>query len=271
MKSNKQTWLAVVAAIAVSLVGASAVPAVAADLSDASAIVNKTNTAQYYTANDGRALVRMKIVDGKGRSQRRQFAVLRRDLRDGGDQNYLVVFDQPADVRNTAFLVKKHAKKDDDRWLYLPGLDLVKRIAASDERTSFVGTHFFYEDISGRHPSEDTHQLLETTDSEYVIKSTPKSNKGVEFAYYTLRVDKKTFLPTKIEYVNGQGKVYRRIETVKVEPVGGHPTITRLKVSDLESGGYTLSDVSNVQYDLGIPDDIFVEGSLRNPPQKWLR
>jgi hypothetical protein len=44
-----------------------------------------------------------------------------------------------------------------------------------------------------------------------------------------------------------------------------------MKVSDLESGGYTLSDFSNVQYDLGIPDDIFVESSLRNPPQKWLR
>jgi len=28
---------------------------------------------------------------------------------------------------------------------------------------------------------------------------------------------------------------------------------------------------SNVSYDLGIPDDIFVEGSLRNPPAKWLR
>jgi hypothetical protein len=26
-----------------------------------------------------------------------------------------------------------------------------------------------------------------------------------------------------------------------------------------------------VEYDMGIPDDIFVEGSLRNPPQKWLR
>ena len=233
--------------------------------------MERTNVAQYYAANDGRALIRMKIVDDKGRSQRRQFAVLRRDVKDGGDQNYLVVFDQPADVRNTAFLVKKHAGKDDDRWLYLPGLDLVKRIAASDERTSFVGTHFFYEDISGRHPAEDTHKLVETTDSEYVVKSTPKDQKGVEFAHYTVWINKKTFLPSKIEYVNGQGKVYRRIEMVKVDTIGGLPTITRLKVSDLESGGYTLSDISNVQYDLGIPDDIFVEASLRNPPQKWLR
>ncbi len=269
MKTLITTSLAALAAV--MLLSPSAMAAEAGELKDANEIVERTNTAQYYAAKDGRALVRMKIVDGKGRSQRRQFAVLRRDVKDGGDQNYLVVFDQPADVRNTTFLVKKHTKKDDDRWLYLPGLDLVKRIAASDERTSFVGTHFFYEDISGRHPAEDDHQLLETTDTEYVVKSTPKSKKGVEFAHYTLRVDKKTFLPTKIEYVNGQGNVYRRIETVKVSTVQGLPTITRLKVSDLESGGYTLSDVSSVQYDLGIPDGIFVETSLRNPPQKWLR
>ena len=269
MKTSTKTWLAVVAAAA--FVSNPAAQGFAADLDDATEIVNRTSAAQYYAANDGRALVRMKIVDGKGRSQRRQFAVLRRDVQDGGDQSYLVVFDQPADVRNTSFLVQKHARKDDDRWLYLPGLDLVKRIAATDERTSFVGTHFFYEDISGRHPGEDNHQLLETTDTEYVVKSTPKTTKGVEFAHYILRVDKKTFLPTKIEYVNGRGKVYRRIETVRVETVNGFPTITRLKVSDLDSGGYTLSDVSNVRYDLGIPDDIFVEGSLRNPPQKWLR
>jgi outer membrane lipoprotein-sorting protein len=269
MNSVTKTWLAALAAAI--LLSTPSAPAEAGDLKDAAAIVNRANNAQYYTANDGRALVRMKIVDDKGRSQRRQFAVLRRDIKDGGDQNYLVVFDQPADVRNTAFLVKKHTTKDDDRWLYLPGLDLVKRIAASDERTSFVGTHFFYEDISGRHPSEDKHELLETTDSEYVVKSTPKSSKGIEFAHYTVRINKQTFLPSKVEYVNAQGKVYRRIETVKVDTVQGQPTITRLKVSDLDSGGYTLSDVSNVQYDLGIPDDIFVEGSLRNPPQKWLR
>ena len=240
MKTLSKTGLAALAAAI--LFSTLSAPAEAADLKDAGAIVNRTNAAQYYAAKDGKALVRMKIVDSKGRSQRRQFAA--------DDQ---------------------HAGEDDDRWLYLPGLDLVKRIAASDERTSFVGTHFFYEDISGRHPAEDKHELVETTDTEYVVKSTPKSSKGVEFAHYTLRIDKKTFLPSKIEYVNGQGKVYRRIETVRVETIQGQPTITRLKVSDLESGGYTLSDVSKVQYDLGIPDDIFVEASLRNPPQKWLR
>ncbi len=39
----------------------------------------------------------------------------------------------------------------------LPDLDLVKRIAAGDKRTSFVGSHFLYEDISGRAVQEDKH------------------------------------------------------------------------------------------------------------------
>lgn len=268
MKPNTKAGLAIAASLALALISNTGE---AQELNDANQIVARANTVQYYSGQDGRALVRMKIVDAQGRSRRRQFTVIRRDEKDGGDQSYLVVFDKPADVRNTAFLVHKHPAKDDDRWLYLPGLDLVKRIAASDERTSFVGTHFFYEDISGRNPGEDEHRLLETTETEYVIESTPKRAGDVEFARYKVWIDKKTLLPRKIEYANKQGKVYRRIEVARVQSFQGIPTITRMKVSDLESGGYTLSDVSAVQYDLGIPDEVFIEASLRNPPQKWMQ
>ena len=109
----------------------------------------RANLAAYYAGDDGRSEVRMIISDAQGRQQRRQFTVLRRDVDDAGDQQFLVVFSQPSDVRNTVFLVDKHIDRDDDRWLYLPGLDLVKRISAGDKRTSFVGAHYFYEDVSG--------------------------------------------------------------------------------------------------------------------------
>ena len=138
MKTVTKTWL--VALAAAILLSSPSAPAEAGDLSDASQIVQRTNIAQYYTANDGRALIRMKIVDGKGRSQRRQFAVLRRDMKDGGDQNYLVVFDQPADVRNTAFHEKKHAGKHNDPNQYHPAHEHLKRNAASHQPTSYNGT-----------------------------------------------------------------------------------------------------------------------------------
>ena len=126
-------------------------------------IVDRSNLAAYYEGKDGRSHVNMTITDSQGRTRERRFIILRRDDKDGGDQKFYVHFSRPSDVRNMVFMVWKHIGQNDDRWLYLPALDLVKRIAASDKRTSFVGSHFFYEDVSGRNPADDTHELIETT------------------------------------------------------------------------------------------------------------
>src|SRR5690606_12748318 len=125
----------------------------------------------YYQGADGRARGMLTIEDRQGRVQRRQFTVLRRndvqqaDRATGGGQKYYIHFHRPADVARTSFLVWRHLGRADDRWLYLPALDLVRRIAATDTRTSFVGSHFFYEDISGRGTDEDEHRLVETTET----------------------------------------------------------------------------------------------------------
>jgi hypothetical protein len=240
-------------------------------LTDAAAIVDRANLAAYYAGADGRSEARMIIRDAQGREQRRQFTVLRRNVTPGGDQDFLVVFSQPADVRGTVYLVKKHLERDDDRWLYLPGLDLVKRIAAGDKRTSFVGAHYFYEDVSGRRPGDDSHELVETTAEHYVLRHLPLDKASVEFASYVTWIDRNTFLPMKIEYTDEAGKAYRRVEVLAVEDFQGHPTVTRSRVSDLTGGGHTDMEFRFIGYDLGLPVEVFTERSLRTPPREWLR
>lgn len=242
----------------------------AEDFTDVNFIVSFANLASYYAGEDGKSKVRMTIVDKKGNKQRRQFTILRKDLTEGGDQNFLIKFTKPADVRDTVFMVSKHIGKDDDRWLYLPSIDLVKRIAAGDKRTSFIGSHFFYEDVSGRGIDEDNHKLIETTDKEYIVENTPKQPENVEFSSYKLWIDKASFIPNKIEYLNKAGKPYRRVETVKIENVQGFQTVVRSKITDIQTGGYTLMEFKGVEYNIGVPADIFTERSLRNPPKKWL-
>ena len=240
-------------------------------LTDADEVIARADLAAYYGGADGRSEVRMIITDAQDRQQRRQFTVLRRDVEDAGDQQFLVVFSQPSDVRNTVFLVEKHIDRDDDRWLYLPGLDLVKRISAGDKRTSFVGAHYFYEDVSGRRPSDDTHEFVETTDAFYVLRHTPIDPQSVEFTSYVTWIDRNTFLPMKIEYTNPAGNVYRRVEVFEVENVDGHPTVTTSRVSNLLTGGRTDMQFRYIQYDVGLPDSVFTERSLRNPPREWLQ
>ncbi len=248
-----------------------AVPLRAADLTSADEIVNRANLAAYYGGDDGRASVAMTITDGQGRQRTREFVILRRDVSDGGPQQFYVYFKKPADVRKMVFMVHKFIDQDDDRWLYLPDLDLVKRIAASDKRTSFVGSHFLYEDVSGRATTEDVHQLEETTDQFYVIKNTPKDPAGVEFSSYTVWIDKKTMLPVRAEYFDKKGEKYRLVEAVETKDIQGYPTVTKSRVKDLLSGGETVSVFSNIRYDIGLKEKIFTERYLRRAPREVRR
>lgn len=246
---------------------------IANEAETAQSIIKKAELAAYYAGNDGKSQARMLIVDSQDRKQMRQFTILKKDVKDGGDQKMLVFFSRPTDVSGMVFRVEKHngQGQEDDRWLYLPGLDLVKRISAGDKRTSFVGSHFFYEDVSGRATSEDTFELVEQTDSAYILSAKPKDPSSVEFSRYRVSIDKKTFLPMEIRFFDAKDNETRRVESLEVETIQGFPTVTKSKVTDLVGGGYTLMEFRGIEYNLGLPDDLFTERSLRTPPLEWLR
>ncbi len=271
----KAIWiLTLTLAIWVSVyAGAGAEPAPGDEKPDVQQIVNKANIVAYYQGNDGKAKVKMAITDKGGNKREREFIILRKDVKDGGDQNYFVYFHRPADVRRMTYMVNKHAQidKDDDRWLYMPALDLVKRIAAGDKRTSFVGSDFLYEDVSGRSLDEDTHELLQATDQLYVVKNVPKKPETVEFSYFNVAIDRKTFVPMKMEFFDKQGKPYRVIESKKVEKIQEFYTVVKSEVKDLKRESKTEMEFSDVQYNINLSDEIFTERYLRRPPQEAIR
>ncbi len=271
MRKTGLKLVMVAAAAFTVLAGASG--AEQAQLTDVSKIVEKANLAAYYQGDDGKAKVNMTIIDDKGRERDRQFVILRKDITEGGDQKYYVYFYRPADVRDMVFMVHKHAKleKDDARWLYMPGLDLVKRIAAGDKRTSFVGSDYLYEDVSGRSLEEDKHELVETTDKYYLIKNTPLKPKLVEFTYYYTYIDRDNFIPYKMEYFKkDEEKPYRTIEATEIKEIDDYPTVTRSVVKNNQTGGKTLLEFSDIEYDVGLKD-IFTERYLRRPPREARR
>lgn len=240
-------------------------------------IVDRANRAAYYQGKDGRALVSMEITDSQSRTRNRVLIILRKNDSEkpavAGDQKFYVYFLRPADVNKMVFLVWKNAQrgKDDDRWLYLPALDLVKRIAGAEKRTSFVGSDFFYEDVSGRGVAEDTHQLEQTTEDYFVIRSTPLDPGSVEFAYYTNWIHRESYIPIRTEYFDSGGEKYREYTVLGVETIEGFPTVTRSSMKNLKTGSETVMTYTGVAYDVGLPDGIFTERYLRTPPREFLR
>lgn len=238
-------------------------------------IINKSNLASYYSGDDVKATIKMHITDSRGRERYREMTILRKDIKDGGRQNFYVFFHKPTDVSRMVFLVWKNIDKDDDRWLYIPAIDLVKRIAGSDKRSSFAGGVFTYEDVSGRRPGDDKHTLLKEEDINgrpaYVIKNEPKDKDQVEFSYYISWIDKKTMIPVKGDYFDKNGKLYRTIEVKDIETIGGFPTATKAIATNLESGLKTTIEFNDVKYNVGINKKIFKERYLRKPPKEVKR
>ncbi len=235
-------------------------------------IVSRANQAAYYAGEDGQAEVEMKIFDRSGSLRTREFSILRMDVADG-NQKFYVFFRKPAELYKQVFLVWKevNADKEDSRWMWLPALNLKRSIAPGDKRISFVGSDFVYEDVSGRNLNEDSHELIESTETQYVVKNTPRKPASVEFAYYLVRIDKESFLPRKAEYFDKNGKLYRTVEATKVESIQGFPTVVESVVKDFNTGGSTVNVFSGIKYNIGLKESLFTERFLRRPPREVMR
>jgi outer membrane lipoprotein-sorting protein/DNA-directed RNA polymerase subunit M/transcription elongation factor TFIIS len=248
-------------------------------------VVAAANRVCYYQGRDRSSKVSMEIVDAQGRKRMREMTILRRNEPEpegtGSDeaildcssreQSFYVRFQRPADVDKTTFMVHKKPGSDDDRWLYLPALDLVKRVSSADKRSSFVGSHFYYEDVSGRHLQADERTLVETTDNYWVVEAKPKDPTSVEFASYKMWVHRVSAVVVKMEYKDAKKETYRTYEVLGVETIQGNPTVVKAKMTDLRTKGSTTVTYSAVKYDIGLPEDLFTERYLRRAPRKFVK
>jgi outer membrane lipoprotein-sorting protein len=217
----------------------------------------------------------MRLVNKKGKERIREMVMLRKDIQEGGDQRFFIHFSKPNDVRNMTFMVWKYTGKSDDRWLYIPSIKMVRRIAAKDAQSSFVGSDFTYEDVSGREVEADTHELLQEEALNgracYVVKSIPKDGKSAGYKEKTSWIDKENFLPMKEEYTDKRGKPHRVFTIEEVKEINGIPTGTKRVMKNIQNGHWTEVSSDAVEYDVGVPDNIFTERSLRSIPKKWIR
>jgi len=247
----------------------------------AAAIMERSNNAYYYAGADARGRLSMELIDPDGGKRVRVMTMLRKNQDDGKAQKYFIYFHEPGDVRRLTFMIWKYPGKEDDRWIYVPAIDLIRRIAAEDKYSSFVGSDFSYEDVSGRDVGEDRHTIVREEKlgdrDTIVIESIPRTEAA--FSRRISWIDRASFLPLKEEYYDVQNQLQRIFTTDNIENIAVgegddrriYPTAMKRTMRNVRTGHRTEVYVKSVSYDLGLEDADFSERRMRRPPRSWIR
>jgi outer membrane lipoprotein-sorting protein len=179
----------------------------------------------------------------------------------------VVIFKRPASVANTRFLTMENPGNPDDRWIFLPALGKVRRIAASEGSGSFMGTDFSYDDISSasRDAELDTHTLLreETLNGHgcYVIESIPKDT-SYQYSKMVQWIDKDSLLSWRIDLYDRRGTLIKQVETLDVKEVQGRLSPMETRMTTIAAGSSTTITIEILKYDDPIPEGVFTTSYL---------
>lgn len=89
----------------------------------------------------------MTLRDARGDTSNRAFVSRTLDGVDEVEDQSLLIFREPRDIRGTGLLTHSNRVRDDDQWLFLPAFNRVRRISSSGQSSSFVGSEFSFEDM----------------------------------------------------------------------------------------------------------------------------
>jgi hypothetical protein len=226
------------------------------------------------TGRDSRASLRMKLFDRQGRARERALTLL--TMRGGtgrptpGDRT-LVRFTSPADINGTGLLVWEQPAGEDERFLYLPSLGRVRRIAGAESQESFVGSDFTYEDIGGRELEKYTYTLVDEDASwtapgggshpAWRMESKSK-DASARWPRVVSLIRKDNFIVVHAEIFNRRNEVQKTFEARRLERVDGYWTVLEMHMADQSQRTRTELVVESIDYDTGLTSDSFSRREL---------
>lgn len=147
------------AVVAALLAACIALPAAAETPEEKGLAIAKEADRRNDGFGDTSATMQMILRNRQGEESKREIRSKALEVKEDGDKS-LIIFDQPKDVEGTALLTYSHKTADDDRWLYLPALKRVKRIAGNNKAGPFMGSEFAFEDLGSQEVEKYTYKHL---------------------------------------------------------------------------------------------------------------
>lgn len=218
---------------------------------------------------DHSANMTMLLINKQGDTSKRQIRTMTLEVQNDGDKS-LTIFDEPRDVRGTAFLTFSHINEADDQWLYLPALKRVKRISSRNKSGPFMGSEFAYEDMSSQEVEKYTYKYL--TDEPCQVDGKQLTCFKLErypvdqFSGYTKQVtwiDQQEYRPIKIDFYDRKNALLKTLTLSDYQQyLNQYWRANNMTMANHQTGKKSVLTFSNYQFKTGLNDADFNKSKL---------
>jgi Outer membrane lipoprotein-sorting protein len=225
------------------------------------------------TGRDSRFEMRMRLFDRQGRVRERQLRLIGLRGSEKGERadRLLIRFLYPNDIKGTGFLVLEHPGADDERFLYLPALGRVRRIAGEEKQGSFVGSDFTYEDMGGRDLADYTYAVVQDAVTwtgpdgrawpAWRLESRAK-DPNATYPRVVSTVLKDIFVVAAAESFSRRDEVLKTFEVRRLAQVSGIWTALDMAMQNRRDRTKTELEVTKAEYNVGLKEADFSRREL---------
>lgn len=210
-------------------------------------IIEKAIDNQVFSLPGAEMQMVMHLRNRRGKQRERRLFSL--TLQQGGLNKTLTRFIAPADVAGTAFLFIENAGREDDQHMYLPALNMVRRIAGTEKNASFMGSDFSYADMESRDLDEASHKQLagEKVGSIdcHLIEAVPRNRSAYSKIQAWVRKSDNVFV--RMRYFDAKGRPLKEVFVKKIKRAGDRKVPVLLKVDNQQSGHSTLLEITAIK------------------------
>lgn len=220
----------------------------------------------YDGFKNATADLEMILYDGSGGQKKRRMKFFALEQPNDGDRTILL-FKSPKDVDGTALLTYSHLDGINDQWIYLPAFRRNKRISDNAKTSSFMGSEFTYEDLSGMELPMYAYRYLEDQAIDgmacHVVELRPQYP-NTAYSRMQVWVNASENRIRKIDYFDKNDRRFKTLEATGYRKYKGkfwHPD--KLSMLNHKDGKRTDFLISKINYQTKLRKHLFTPGAVR--------
>jgi hypothetical protein len=238
-------------------------PAATESLPDVGAMINRMVTQDG--CKDFTAEMRMTSEDERGKRDQVEFRIQRK-YSENRAATFLTML-SPREETGKALLAIEQADQPTQAFSYLVGLKKLTRLN-SDRQLGFRGAKVTVQEMLGMELNQYTHSAGErvNSDGESLVKVEFKEKEFLNLAFPRIVgfFREKDQSPVKFELYDSRDELQKSVKIEEVKLVQTRQTITHLAIEDLPQKLKIKVETRRIEYNRGIPDNIFTENHLKS-------